>query len=208
MFPAASSSDPLRTVPAMLLATSCPGCGVIGPAPCGRCVAAMSTSPPVAAPPSLVGCRALLAYEGPAREVVAQLKYRNARSTASWLALGMASLVEPGEADLVTWAPTTDLRRRRRGFDQAELLARQAARRWGLPCRALLQRAPGPPQTGRSLVSRRRGPAFLPRGHLDGPRVVLVDDVVTTGATFEAAGRALRAAGAASVLGVAAAHPR
>ncbi|CAN5514186.1 hypothetical protein BH10ACT1_BH10ACT1_32450 [soil metagenome] len=159
-------------------------------------------------PPSLDRCRALLAYEGAAREVVAQLKYRNARSPVGWLGVGVAGLVRPGEVDVVTWAPTTSVRRRSRGFDQAELLARRVARQIGVPCRSLLSRAPGSPQTGRNLVERHHGPSFLPTRRLDGVRVAVVDDVVTTGATLDAAGRALRAAGASHLLGLAAAHPR
>jgi predicted amidophosphoribosyltransferase len=162
---------------------------------------------PFPAPAGIEACRALLAYEGAAREVVAQLKYRNARATASWLADGMAALVRPAEATVVTWAPTTAQRRRARGFDQAEVLARAVARRLGLPARPLLRRAPGPPQTGRTLLERRAGPAFGSRRPVPGARVLLVDDVVTTGATVAAAAGALRSAGAAAVLVVCAAHP-
>ena len=64
--------------------------------------------------------------------------------------------------DVVTWAPTTAARRRQRGFDQAELLARALARRLHVPCRRLLLRPPGNAQTGQPLDVRRAGPAFHP----------------------------------------------
>lgn len=195
----------------MLLATSCPGCGVAGPAPCRGCVATMVRSTPVPVPPSFDRARALLAYEGAAREVVAQLKYRNARASARWLAVGLARLL-PADlielADVVTWAPTTDLRRRSRGFDHAELLARRVARQVGLPCRSLLHRIPGPPQTGRTLAERHEGPVFVAISDLHGAHVIVIDDVITTGATMESAGRTLRAAGAGWLCALAAAHPR
>jgi predicted amidophosphoribosyltransferase len=167
----------------------------------------MNRAAPFPVPPSFARGQALLAYEGAAREVVAQLKYRNVRSPVGWLAIGIAGLVHPGEVEVVTWAPTTDLRRRRRGFDQAEVLARHVARELSVPCRSLVARAPGPPQTGRTLVERSRGPAFVPTRRLAGIRVAVVDDVVTTGATMDAVGRALRAAGATHLVGLAAAHP-
>lgn len=195
----------------MLLATSCPGCGVAGPAPCPACVATMVRSTLLPVPPSFDQARALLAYEGAAREVVAQLKYRNARASARWLAGGLARLLPPemiATTDVVTWAPTTDLRRRSRGFDHAELLARRVARVVGLPCRSLLHRIPGPPQTGRTLTERRDGPMFVAVSDLHGAHVIVVDDVITTGATMESAGRTLRAAGSGWLYALAAAHPR
>jgi len=149
----------------------------------------------------------LLAYDGPARELVARLKYRNARSSLDWLATGLAELVwAADQPTAVTWAPTTSARRRQRGFDQAELLARRLARRLALPCPRLLQRLPGQPQTGRSLADRRVGPVFAPVGRrAPVGAVLLVDDVVTTGATLAAASTALGRAGIGPVIGLAAA---
>jgi predicted amidophosphoribosyltransferase len=149
----------------------------------------------------------LLVYEGAARELVARLKYRNARSSVAWLAGGMARLVDPAGIDVVTWAPTTVRRRRDRGFDQAEVLARGVARCLGRPARGWLRRVAGPAQTGRAVEERWHGPRFDPTGVAvaQAARVLVVDDVVTTGASLAGAGRALRSAGAAAVIGLAAA---
>jgi predicted amidophosphoribosyltransferase len=189
----------------MLLPTSCPVCNALGPAPCNGCAGAMRRAPALPAPPWVDECVALLAYAGPAREVVARLKYRNARASVPWLAAGMAALVREPVA-IVTWAPTTPARRRQRGFDQAELLARAVGKRLGRPARSLLRRAPGPPQTGADAITRRSArPAMTVRRRCAGT-VLLVDDVTTTGATLAAAAAALRAGGADRVIALVAAR--
>jgi predicted amidophosphoribosyltransferase len=190
----------------VLIPTACPICGATGPAPCPGCAALLRRAPALPTPPGLDGCSALLAYDGAGRELVARFKYRNARSSARFLAGGMAALVAGEQVDVVTWAPTTPARLRARGFDQAEVLARAVARRLGLPCRSLLRRNPGPAQTGRDAVARYAGPGFAARRGLSGARILLVDDVVTTGATVAGAADALRRAGAAGVHVVAAAR--
>jgi predicted amidophosphoribosyltransferase len=134
-----------------------------------------------------------------------RLKYRNARSSVRWLAKAMATLVDPGSVDVVTWAPTTSARRRERGFDQAQLLARAVARHLNRPCRRLLTRRNGPAQTGRDEAGRRAGPAFGAKRQTPA-RVLLIDDIVTTGATVSAAARALRQSGAIEVQVLAAAR--
>jgi len=142
----------------------------------------------------------MLAYAGAGRELVARMKYRNARASVAFLARGMAAAVPAtSRVDIVTWAPTTPSRARARGFDQARLLARAVARDLGLPCRPLLRRRDGPAQTGRDAAARHAGPSFAARTLLGGRRVLLVDDVVTTGATVGAASRALKEAGAGAV---------
>jgi predicted amidophosphoribosyltransferase len=159
-------------------------------------------------PAGLDGCWSLLAYDGPARELVTRLKYRNHRAAVAWLADGMAALLEPPPGAVVTWAPTSERRRRARGFDQAELLAAAVARRWGVPCRRLLTRSSAsPPQTGLSLAARRRGPTFAGApGAIDAGAAILVDDVVTTGSTLTAAAGELRAGGVGWVVGLTAAR--
>ena len=189
----------------MLFSTRCPSCGAPGPVPCGRCAAALRPAPTLATPAGLDRLCALLAYDGPGRELVARLKYRNLRAIVRQLAAAMAALVGSIDLDVVTWAPTTVVRRRDRGFDHAELLARAVARHLGIPARPLLARAHGPPQTGRAATERRLGPTFRARAPAP-PRVLLVDDVVTTGATLTAAASCLRAAGATTVVGLAAAR--
>ena len=191
----------------MLLPVACPACGAIGAAPCPSCRAALRPAPSLPPPPGVSSCAAVVAYEGAGRELVARLKYHNARGALPWLADGMAALVGRTGGDVVTWAPTTAERRRRRGFDQGGVLAAAVARRTGLACRPLLRRLPGPAQTGRSRDERLAGPSLvLRRGARVPPRVVLVDDVVTTGATLASAARVLRAAGAEEVNAVVAAR--
>ena len=189
-----------------VLPPACPVCGAVGSAPCGACWAQLRPAAPGPVPAGLDRCRSLLSYEGVGRELLARLKYRNARSSLAWLASGMASLAARMVVDLdvrhVTWAPTSGVRRRARGYDQAELLARRVAADLGLACGRRLRRLPGPPQTGRGRDERLLGPAFVGRGPPVEGAVLLVDDLLTTGATLTAAARALRVAGATTVVAV------
>ena len=197
----------------MLFPSRCPTCRAVGPAPCAGCRARLQPAPALPAPSGVDRLFALFAYDGVGREVVARLKYRNARSSLAWLAAELVNLLAVATAattippvDFVTWIPTTVARRHERGFDQAELLARRVARRARLPPSGSLMHT-GSHQTGRSAFERRAGPAIAARGSLSGrPHVVVIDDVVTTGATMTAAARALRAAGAGAVTGLAVAR--
>lgn len=141
-------------------------------------------------------------HRGRPAELVRDLKYGRATAVVSELAERLATIAP--EADLVTWAPASASRRRRRGFDQSELLARAFARRRHLPVRRLLRRADDTAQTSRDLAGRRAGPSLSPAGRRLRPRqtVLVVDDVTTTGATLSTAAEVLRSRGAGSVIGL------
>jgi predicted amidophosphoribosyltransferase len=193
-----------------LLPLVCPGCGRRGDPLCARCAERLAPARSAPPPPGVDAWWAAFAYEGVAREVVARVKYRGARAAVPWLARAMvATLPAPFLAvlavDAVTWAPTTRDRRRSRGFDAGELLARAVARHLRVRCLGLLDRRPGPPQTGRSGADRRQGPTYVLRRPAPSS-VLVVDDVATTGATLAAAARVLRAGGAQYVTALTAAR--
>lgn len=179
-------------------------CRQPGAAVCPPCAASLRAAPPLARPLGIDSCVALLHYDD-ARQLVTALKNGDRRDVLGWLAARLAPEVDPLEGTVVTWAPTSDDRRRARGYDQAELLARALARRWRRPCQPLLGRGRGPAQAGQSAVARRHNPTFSTLRRVPA-HVIVVDDVITTGATMEAAARSLRAAGATSLTAVAAAR--
>jgi len=187
----------------MLFTTLCAGCNQPGESLCHRCRFSLAAA---TSQVSDTGIMAALPFEGVARQVVHGLKYRNRRQVARQLARLMVRRMRVGSVDVVTWAPTSGARARRRGYDQAELLARAIAAELRVPCRRLLYRCHGvAAQTGHTRAERLRGPSFRARAAHQRLRVLLVDDVVTTGATLAAARDALLLAGVGSVACVAAA---
>ena len=194
----------------MIFETRCAGCDTAGSAICTTCRFALLGRPPHDQPEGVV---AVLPFTGRTRSIVLNLKYRNRRAAGRHLAgLVVNRLIELDahhDLDVVTWAPTSRRRRRERGFDQAELIASTVARQLCLPCRRLLERSDerSGTQTGRDRTARLVGAGFVARPGLEGQHVLVVDDVVTTGATLRAASDALASRGATSTLIALAATP-
>ncbi|HVR29039.1 MAG TPA: phosphoribosyltransferase family protein [Thermoanaerobaculia bacterium] len=185
-------------------ACRCAGCGsAAAPGPGQWLCTGCSRSPP-----ACDGLHAAWSYRPPIDEVVRRLKYGRLEFLAEDLAAGIAAAVAAAgeEHDLVTPVPLHWRRRLERGYDQAALLGVVVARRLALPYRpVLVRRRATPPQAARTAALRRTNVAGAfrcrarRRAAVEGARVLLVDDVATTGATLESASRALKAAGAARV---------
>lgn len=160
-------------------------------------------------PPAFSYARAAARYGDVVREALHAFKFGGRRALAAPLgellaAPGPGAL--PGEApDLLLPVPLHPRRRRERGFNQSLLLARRVGRAWGLPVRPdiLLRTAATSPQTDLSAPARRanvRGAFALRRPELvAGRHVILVDDILTTGATVGECARVLREGGARTV---------
>ena len=149
-------------------------------------------------------------YDGMIREALLTLKNRRARSISKAFGDLLAKNVvgDSSMIDLVTWVPVSPIRRRERGYNQAELIGRRVAEQLGLPACSTLGRVTSLHQTGADRDRRlaQVSGAFYPTRRLDGRRVLLVDDVVTTGATMDECARMLLAAGASEVVGAAVAR--
>ena len=205
----------------LVLPSRCAGCGVPGPALCEACLAGLvRIAPPVC---ERCGCpgawpvrrcvecagrrlafaraRGAVVYDARARTLVSAWKERGRRDLAGVFASVVDDVVMRPDADVVTFVPGDRERGRERGHVPAAQLGRALARCWALPVRELLARAAGSRrQAGLPRAERRtnvRG-AFVPRCEAP-PRVVLVDDVYTTGATASACSTVLRRAGARRV---------
>jgi ComF family protein len=156
--------------------------------------------------------RSLAIYNDALSGAIMLMKYEQVTRLGDWFGARLAELVEEAgekfQADTVVPVPLHSDRRRERGYNQAELLARPLARRLRLKVRAslLIRTKPRPPQLVLSRSehwkSVRGAYATRPGVRVDNLRILLVDDVLTTGATLDACSRALKKAGAAEVIGL------
>lgn len=153
-------------------------------------------------------CAVPLRYEGAVREAILRFKFRGVQSAAVGFGAVLARCAAEelgGTFDVVTWAPVSDRRRKRRGYDQARLLAEETAKAWDAkPVAMLRKRVDNPPQSGLDASARRGNVIGVYEALRGAPirdaRILLIDDIVTTGSTLSACVRVLREAGAKSVV--------
>lgn len=189
------------------------------PSNCYRCHAASSEYRPCqtcARTSVLTLAFASTSYAEPtAKELVAQLKFSFAYQAAETIAALLAERLRaqrhllPTEY-IVTHVPTATTRMRQRGFDHAQLIARQVARELGAPHASLLARTTQQRQVGAGRAVRLMQAQHTYRARRSwltaGANVLLIDDVITTGSTIDAAAAALKQAGASQIYVAAFAH--
>jgi competence protein ComFC len=189
----------------MLVPPLCWGCGGVARRReplCGGCRRLLRRLAPDRVLLCGVPVWAPVAYSGPARDLVRALKFRGATAVADAMAAQIAANA-PAEllAGVLVPVPLHPRRLRRRGYNQAALIADALARRAGLEVAGCLVRSgSAATQVGRGRAERRAGPAGSVQLRGSAPdRAVLVDDVATTGATLAACAAALRVGGPVDV---------
>ncbi len=197
----------------------CFGCGLEGRLICSDCRAKLVIKAPTcwrcnrltpigqtcpscrhAAP--LSGVTVAAYYDGPVKDLIQALKYGHLADGAVEAASLLTPLLEP-KFDLVTAVPTAPSRRRQRGYNQAELIARQVASQLALPYLPTLARLAPESQVGHTKRERLEQikAAFYAPKLLPGQAILIIDDVLTTGATLAECSRVLKAAGAKRIWG-------
>ena len=202
-----------ETILNLVFPPKCPFCGKVLDAvgvcpPCEKVLPWIPEEQAVLSEGDLT-CAAPLWYEGNVREALLRLKFRGGSALAEPLGELLAQCAAErfgGEFDTVTWVPVSRKRLKRRGYDQSRLLAEAACRRWDTrPVRLLTKIQDNPAQSGLRNEAARRvnvlgvyDPAESET--IRGRRILLIDDICTTGATLRECVRVLRDNGAAAVL--------
>ena len=153
-------------------------------------------------------CLSPLYYHGSVKDSLHRYKFGGATAYADIYSEFIVKCIDENQisCDSITWVPLSRRRLRRRGYDQAELLAKLIAKHLGQsPVRLLKKQRDTPPQSKTGSVEKRRANiagayACLRPELVQGKQVLLVDDIVTTGATLSEAAWVLKKAGAKEVI--------
>ena len=201
----------LKSFASLLFPPHCAFCGKVGVQ--GVCPACEKTLPycktPLHERAEIGACLAPLRYEGIVRDALLNYKFHGSQSRCTGFGDILAQAAAEhfgGQFDLVTFVPVSKKRRRERGYDQSYLLARETCRHWDTAPAALLQKTKDNPAQS-SLSSREERQknvagvyAAVNEEKIRGARILLIDDILTTGATLREAARVLREAGAEKVI--------
>lgn len=212
----------LDTLSSLYAPHHCLGCQTEGALLCSSCLTSLSRAPDrcyrchalsfggrtctgCRRHSKLYGVQTVTVYEGFGKELIARLKFSGTRAAAKTIAALMSTLALPADAIIVP-IPTATSRVRLRGYDQAMLIGKICAHMAERPFAPILRRIGQHRQVGASRAER--------VAHMDGSfvvwhperirgrTVVLIDDVLTTGATLESAAAVVKAAGAKRVQAV------
>lgn len=204
----------------LLFPPKCPFCRKVQDAPgmCPACEISLPWTDEAHSLRTLRGgllCAAPLWYEDSVREAILRFKFHGGVSAAGPLGELIAQAAAErlsGEFDAVTWVPVSAKRLRQRGYDQALLLTENACKLWGVEPERLLRKVrDNPAQSSLDSAEDRwknTEGVYEAQGEPAGKRILLIDDVCSTGSTLVSAAGVLLAAGAAGVVCAAAAFPR
>lgn len=209
---------PVRALLDLLLPPHCPGCGLEGQLLCDACTAplrrrldeppGLPVGLPSSMPAGLLQLEWCAMYSGPVRAALHALKYGGERRLAEPLAAALAARWQRAGrgGEVLTWVPVHSTRRRERGFDQAEALAQRMGATLRLPVAPLLerrQRTTAQHALGQAQRASNTATAFSHTtalsGQYRGAWVVVIDDILTTGATLAGCAAALLEGGAGAV---------
>ncbi len=193
----------LDKIAANLAPHDCLGCGREGRLLCYACLNKLPRVGRLPVGEHLTYLQAFTIYEGVAKKLIWKLKSGGAQAAAEDMAKALIGLLPREKKVIIVSIPTATSRVRQRGYNQAQLLGRRLGRQARLPWLDCLARSGQLHQVGANREQRRRQLQnslwVTQRRWVRGAHIILVDDVVTTGATFEVAASLLKAAGARRV---------
>lgn len=195
----------------LIFPARCTLCGKITAGGRRVCNSCMKHNPPQAhfrlleEPEFSLFCVSAYEYEGQARQAILQYKFRGKKEKATGFAQALTLALPPRwqTADVVCWVPISHQRRRERSYDQSELVARKVAKAIGRPCRKLLQKVVNNQPQHELNADQRwenvRNVYLADNKQCQGKTILLIDDIVTTGATMLECASCLLRAGAKEV---------
>lgn len=198
----------------LLFPPRCALCGAVIPAGVQVCTRCRQENPCVHAEKRIdlpeggktISCKVPYRYEGKIREAIIRFKFYGRTSSAIFFGERVADEFagQADQFDFITSVPVSAQRKKRRGYNQSELIARNAAQRLRLPYAEVLEKiADNPEQHKLSREDRKRNVCGVYRplssGTIQGKRILLIDDIVTTGATLGECAKELLEAGAQAV---------